>query len=357
MTTPDLSCYRRPVQDATGARKLALHARLHQTGELRIAAEPRPRPAPGETLLRVTAVGLCGSDLHWFEEGGIGDARLTRPLVLGHEIAAVVAEGEDQGRPVAVDPAIACGSCRFCQEGNPNLCADIRFAGHDDMDGALREYMTWPSRLLFPVPRAFTPAETAMLEPLGVALHALDLGRPQPGGTAAVFGCGPIGLLIIQLLRLCGASFVAATDVLPHRLLAARTFGADLALQADQAQEAAAIVAATGGSGVDVALEAAGTAEAVDAAVAAVRPGGKVILSGIPADDRLVFSASVSRRKGLTLKLVRRMKHVYPRAIRLLERGRVDLAGLVSHRYPLARCAEAFSAAVRREGLKVIVEP
>ncbi len=341
----------------TPSATLDLHARLHAPGDLRLSREPRSAPGPGETLLRVTAVGICGSDLHWFEEGGIGDARLARPLVLGHEIAAVVAEGERRGQPVAVDPAIACEHCRFCREGHPNLCCELSFAGHDTCDGALREFMVWPERLLYPVPGEFSAAETAMLEPLGVALHALDLAHPTMGGTAAVLGCGPIGLLILQLLKRAGVVLLAATDVLPHRLQAARDLGADLVLEADRGREAAEIVAATDGSGVDVVFEAAGDGEAVEAAIQCVRPGGTVILAGIPPDDRLTMSAGVARRKGLTLKLVRRMKHVYPRAIRFRERRMVELAGLVTHRFPLSECRQAFAAAARREGLKVIVEP
>lgn len=339
------------------ATECCLHSRLHGVGDLRVSSEPVPYAGAGERLLRVTAVGLCGSDLHWFEEGGIGDSRLDRPLVLGHEIAAVIADGPDAGTPVAVDPAIACGHCRFCADGNPNLCAYIRFAGHDGLDGALRQYMTWPAHLLYPVPSSFTAEETAMLEPLGVALHALDLGRPRTGDTAAVFGCGPIGLLVVQLLRLSGTSRIVATDRLAHRREAARKCGADLVLAADEGREAEAILDRTDGFGVDVAVEAAGDQAAVDAAVAGVRPGGRVILSGIPSDDRLTFSAGLTRRKGLTLKLVRRMKHVYPRAIRLLERRLVDLGGLVTHRFPLAEAPAAFRSAVTREGLKVVVNP
>ncbi|GAB4108972.1 MAG: sorbitol dehydrogenase [Acidobacteriota bacterium] len=343
--------------EASPADTLELHARLYAPGDLRLSHEPRPRPGPDETLLQVTAVGICGSDLHWFEEGGIGDARLARPLVLGHEIAGVVAEGELRGRPVAVDPAIACEHCRFCHEGHPNLCSDLRFAGHDTLDGGLRRFMAWPSRLLYPVPEHFSAAETAMLEPLGVALHALDLAHIRVASTAAVLGCGPIGLLILQLLRRAGLTFVAATDIRPHRLQAARERGADLVVAAEQGREAREIVAAAGGLGVDVAFEAAGDNEAVEAAVHCVRPGGRVILAGIPPGDRLTLSAGVARRKGLTIKLVRRMKHVYPRAIRLLEQRIVDLESLVTHRFPLAKCPEAFAVAYRREGLKVIVEP
>jgi L-iditol 2-dehydrogenase len=331
--------------------------RLHGTGDLRLHDEPEPVPGPGEVLLRVSAVGLCGSDLQWFSETGIGDAQLDRPLVLGHEFAGIVESGERRGERVAVDPAIPCRACEFCLEGNPNLCTALRFAGHGGEDGALREYMPWPSNCLHPLPDTLSDAEGAMLEPLGVAIHAVDLGHVRPGMTMGVFGCGPIGLLVLQVARVAGATGIIATEKLPHRLEAARSLGAKAVFQADEGREAAQVLAATGGRGVDVAFEATDENGAVEAAIAAVRPGGRVILIGIPLDDRTAFTASVARRKGLTIKLTRRMKHTYPRAIRLVEQGLVDVGSLVSHRFQLADYENAFSISERRDGLKVIVEP
>lgn len=331
--------------------------RLHGAGDLRLHNEPKPEPGPDQVLLRVTAVGLCGSDLHWLSEAGIGDAQLEEPLVLGHEFAGVIESGERRGQRVAVDPAIVCGACEFCQEGNPNLCAVLSFAGHGTEDGALREYLTWPTRCLHALPDALSDAEGAMLEPLGVAIHAIDLGQVQPGMTVGVFGCGPIGLLLLQVARVAGATQRIATETLPHRLEAARSLGATAVFQADGGRESAEMLATTDGRGVDVAFEATDENGAVEAAIAAVKPGGRVVLAGIPADDRTAFTASVARRKGLTIKLTRRMKHAYPRAIRLVEHGAVDVRSLVSHRFPLAEYDQAFSVAGRREGLKVIVEP
>lgn len=331
--------------------------RLHSVGDLRLHDEPSPVSNPGEVLLRVTAVGLCGSDVHWFSEAGIGDARLQEPLVLGHESAGVIEDGERRGERVAVDPAVPCGACEFCLEGNPNLCEALRFAGHGTEDGALREYMAWPTHCLHPLPDSLTDAEGVMLEPLGVAIHAVDLGHLKPGMTVGVFGCGPIGLLVLQVARAAGATHLIATEKLPQRLETARSFGATAVFQAIDGRESAEILAATDGKGVDVAFEAAGENEAVETAIAATRPGGRVVLIGIPADDRTAFTASTARRKGLTLKLVRRMKPVYPRAIRLVEGGMVDVGSLVTHRFPLAEFDKAFSVAQRREGLKVIIEP
>jgi L-iditol 2-dehydrogenase len=330
--------------------------RLHAPGDLQLHTESMPLPGPGESLVRVKAVGICGSDLHWFAHGSIGDARLDRPLVLGHEFAGVIADGPRGGERVAVDPAIACHRCEYCLEGNPNLCTNLRFAGHGAQDGALREVLCWPGECLFPLPDSISDTDGAMLEPLGVALHAIDLGRLRAGMSVGVFGAGPIGLLILQLAHRSGARTLFATDRLPHRLEAARGLGATKAILAENGSEVQEVQAATDGRGVDVAFEAAGDNAAVEAAVATVKPGGRVILAGIPDDDRTSFPASVARRKGLTIKLVRRMKLTYPRAIRLVQSGQVDVSSLVTHNFPLEKSRAAFELAGRREGLKVMIK-
>ena len=331
--------------------------RLHGVGDVRFHDEPIPSPAPGEEIVRVKAVGVCGSDLHWFTEAGIGSSRWVKPIVLGHESAGVIESGLRRGTRVAIDPAIPCGKCEFCERGHPNLCENLYFAGTATDDGTFREYIAWPSRCLFPLPDTLSDADGAMLEPLGIALFALDLCHLKLGMTVGVFGCGPIGLLILQLARLAGAGQLLATDLLPHRLEAARQFGATVFLADKDSREAAEVLKATHGKGVDVAFEAAGESAAVETAVAAAKSGGKVILVGIPADDRTSFNASNARRKGLTLKAVRRMKHTYPRAIRLVESGLVDVRSIVTHRFPFSEAAQAFALAEKREGLKFMVEP
>jgi L-iditol 2-dehydrogenase len=216
--------------------------------------------------------------------------------------------------------------------------------------------MAWDENNLVPIPDSFTYADGAMLEPLGVAIHAVDLAHIKAGMTVGVFGCGAIGLLIVQLARLCGATTILATDKLTHRVDAAKALGATNAILAEGGAEVQEIMAATGWRGVDVAFEVAGEQEAVETAFAAVLPGGKVILVGIPADDRTAFPASVARRKGLTIKLVRRMKHTYPRALELVSKGLVDVRSLATHRFPLEKAVEAFAAAHRRDGIKIIIE-
>lgn len=325
--------------------------RLHGLHDLRLHEEPAPLAGEGQRLLQVSSVGICGSDLHWFSEQGIGDARLTRPLVLGHEFAARTADGQR----VAVEPNISCGACEFCERGHPNLCVNGIFSGHGTQDGALREWMAWPTRNLFDLPDALSDDDGAMLEPLGVAIHAIDLGHLKAGMTVGIFGCGPIGLLMVQLAKLSGATNILATDRIASRVQMAEAFGAEHAFLTDGSPNVSPLLAATGGRGVDVAFEVAGAQSAVDHAFAAVCPGGTVVLAGIPETDQTSFSASLARRKGLTIKLVRRMKHTYPRAIQLVQSGLVDVRSLVTHRFPLTDAAEAFAVAERREGIKVIV--
>src|SRR5689334_19959648 len=247
-------------------------ARLHGASDLRLADEPEPTAEPGQELVRVTAVGICGSDLHWWDEAGIGDAVITRPLVLGHEAAGVIEAGPRRGTRVAIDPAISCGRCRPCLDGYRNLCLNIRFAGHGDQDGAMRELLAWPSDLLHPLPDSVTGTDGALLEPLGVAIHALDLGHVRLGARVAVVGCGHI----------------AAFEPLPHRREAALRYGADVCLRPDILPgDLRELV----GEGAGTVFEMAGTADAVTLSMAAARPGGRVVLGGIPSDDRITFEA------------------------------------------------------------------
>jgi L-iditol 2-dehydrogenase len=338
---------------------LADVARIHTIGDVRVGPEPVLDPAPGEVMLRVTAVGLCGSDLHWYEEGGIGDAVLTRPLVLGHEFGATIADGPDAGQRVAADPAIDCGRCRACRTGKANLCYQGRFAGHGTTDGALRTFMTWPEHLLWPVPDSIPDDLVPLLEPLGVALHALDLAPVPPGGRAGVYGCGPLGLLLVQLLKARGVSTIVATDKLAHRATAAAGLGATHSFMVEtESNGISAVRRHVREAPVDVAFEVAGSDDALSDAIAAVVPGGKVVLVGIPRGDSTRIEAAVARRKELALLNCRRMLPAdLPRAIQLVASGSIDLASLVTDRFPLARASEAFGSLAARRGIKVVVQP
>jgi L-iditol 2-dehydrogenase len=346
-----------------------LAARLHGPSDLRVEKVPHPGPpGRGDALLRVRVTGLCGSDLHSYKDARIGDTPIEGPLILGHEFSGIVedvgpdlADGNFEplqpGTRVAVDPAQPCRRCEFCEQGHPNLCRRLHFCGNYPDGGSLCQWMHMPARSCFPVPKRLDDTEAALLEPLGVALHAVDLAKLRVGSSLAILGMGPIGLLCLQISQLAGADPVFATDKFPWRLKLAAKYGA-IPVNCDREDAVQRIAKETHGRGVDVAVEAAWAEHSVAQAAEMARLGGRVVLVGIPGDDHLALKASTARRKGLTLVLSRRMKHIYPRAMRLAAQGRVDLRGLVSHRFPLKRAVEAFqlNAAYQDKVVKVMVE-
>jgi L-iditol 2-dehydrogenase len=332
-----------------GARDVRLHEGV-----------PEPAPGEGEVLVRVRAVGVCGSDLHYYLEGGIGPARVEALLTPGHELSGEVAGGTGEpygladGTLVAIDPAQNCGRCEQCLAAYPNLCPYVRFLGSPGVDGGLCELLAVPARSLFPVPEGFDAALTALLEPLGVAVHALDITKLRPGSGVAVLGGGPIGLMLAQVAKAAGAAHVRLVEPNPWRREAARLLGADW-VHADYREA----VEATNGRGEDYVLEATNSADGPEHAAQVARIGGKVTLVGIPDGDRFTMTAANARRKGLTIRFSRRMGHVYPRAIALVAEGRVNIAPIASHAYPLGRSAEAFEAGSEAgEGfLKAMIYP
>jgi L-iditol 2-dehydrogenase len=329
--------------------------RFHGARDVRLEHDPDPQPGPGEELVRVTAVGLCGSDRHWYADGTIGGSPMADPFVLGHEMGGVIASGPRAGMRVAIDPADPCERCASCVAGFTNLCQSTRFCGVPGTDGSLRELMAWPSRLLVPVPDALSDDEVPVLESLGIALNALTLGRVTPGMRVGVVGAGPIGLLIVAILRARGAGTILVTEPLAHRREAACALGADVALAPDADGIARA---AFEPAPCDLVFEAVGEPAAIATAGGMARPGGRVVLVGIPSGDAYVLPAGVARRKGLTFPVARRMQAAHLRAaMNLVEAGVVLLRPLVTRSYPLAEGREAFEALVRRDGLKLVVHP
>jgi L-iditol 2-dehydrogenase len=338
--------------------------RLYGPGDFRLDDIPVPEPGPGQVLLQVLCVGVCGSGVHYFLDGGIGEDKVTEPFVIGHEFSARVAalgpgvSGPPVGTRVAVEPAIACGTCEFCQEGHPNLCENILFCSTPPTEGALREYMAHPADLVFPIPDSINDKEAAVLEPLGIALHAVRLAKLRPGDTIAILGSGPIGLLTMQVALVSGARAAYVTDLVPERLAMAMQLGATEALKADEQDPVAWILEQTAGRGVDVAFETAWADETPAQAAEVTRRGGKVIMAGIPRENVALFPAHYCRRKGLTIKYVRRMKHTYPRAIAMVRDGVLDVQSIVTHHFPLEKAAEAYElAASYKDGVvKAIVQ-
>jgi L-iditol 2-dehydrogenase len=332
--------------------------RLHGKFDLRLEDLPIPRQ-PGRALVRVRAVSICGSDLHNYLEGGTGGAPSGQPFTLGHEFAGVLEEVPEgctlpPGTLVAVDPAESCGHCRLCLSGYPNLCPEVRFAGSSPYDGGMAEYYSAAPSALIPLPEGMDAVSGALLEPLGVAIHAVGLARLRPGSRVLILGAGPIGLLLLQVARASGAAQVLVADPLPYRLEVARELGASWV-----GEDAEAARRAAGEAGIDTVLEATNAAEAAEQACSAARPGGKVVLVGIPSEDRYQLTASLLRRKGLSLLLARRMGHTYPAAIRLVQAGSVQLAPLVSHRFPLGEALRAFGlqSSYREGALKAVLTP
>lgn len=327
---------------------------LHGPRDLRLERIARPdAPGPGMALLRVTAVGICGSDLHTYEDARIGDTVVAAPLILGHEFAGVVvAVGPEAldgnaapllpGTRVAVDPAQPCGRCEMCVQGHPNLCHRLHFCGTYPDQGSLAEYMIMPARSCFPIPPEVDDASAAMLEPFGVALHAVDLAHLRVADNVVILGAGPIGLYILQLVRLSGAGPIFVVDQFPWRLALAERWGG-VPINFTAVDPVAAIREATGGRGVDVAIEAAWADHSIQQAAEMARLGGRLVLVGIPGPDKLEMKHSTARRKGLTIRMSRRMKHIYPRALKLVASGAVDLLGIVSHRFPLAETPAAYA--------------
>jgi L-iditol 2-dehydrogenase len=324
-------------------------ARLHGPRDMRVddglsAAEP----APGEALIRVRAVGVCGSDVHFYVDGRIGDTPAPFPYILGHEFSGEIAAlGPGVSEPpvgtrVAVDPAVPCERCEVCLDGNPNCCPSTRFPGSPPVQGALCEWYAHPAHLCVPLPANLDFADGAMLEPLGIGIHATTLAELKPGDSVAIIGAGPIGLLALQLALASGVRAAYVSEPVSERRELATQLGATTVCDPQVDDPAAWLLEQTQGRGVDVAVEAAWGQEAVEQAVQMARPGGKVVVVGIPREDVTSFPNSPARSKGLTILMSRRMKSVHSRAIALVERGVVDLRALVTHRFPLERAGEAF---------------
>jgi len=329
---------------------------LHGPRDLRVESVPNPTPGPGEVLVRVRAAGLCGTDYRIWS----GDRQVRYPLIMGHEfIGEVAAAGEGvthvgPGTRVAVEPNYSCGACPLCLEGNGNLCAR-RTAVGIDVPGGFAQLVPVPARCCWPAPPGLPDEELLLTEPLAVVVRAAARGEVKPGSTAAVLGVGTLGLLALQVLRARGARVLAIgrTD---RRLDLARQLGAEAAhsLVAGPGRDAA--TAFSGQEGADVVIETAGTPEAVAEAIELVRPGGRVVLTGLPHEPSRVHFFWVVRRE-LTLIGSMIYRDEFPEAMRLLKEGAVRAEPLVTHRFPLDAIQNAFTAHRQPDSIKVAVIP
>jgi L-iditol 2-dehydrogenase len=298
--------------------------------------------------VRIDAVGICGSDLHSYSEGAVGDTPCTYPMVLGHEPAGTVLEtgdgvtGWSAGDRAALEPALYCYHCEFCRSGHHNVCAHIRFLSTPGIPGFFRQYVNLPASNLMAIPKELSLALATLVEPLAVAMHSLKFAAVQLGETVAVFGAGPIGLFTIACLRLAGASRIWAVEPVAHRREMAKQMGASDALDPSQIDAVQFLQKETGGRGVDCAIDCAAKEHTTNQAIQAVRNAGRVVITGIHSAAFVPFEVSPMRRKELAIFNVRRSNHESEGALELLVNQTDWFAPLVTHTRPLESIAEAF---------------
>jgi L-iditol 2-dehydrogenase len=337
---------------------------LERPGVVEIVERPTPSPGAGEVLVRIAAVGVCGSDVHYFTHGRIGRYVVDRPLVLGHECAGEIVEvgaGVSASRVmerVAVEPGVPCRRCGYCKTGRYNLCADVVFMATPPVDGAFAEFVSVPSDFAHPIPEHLSLLEAALVEPVAVGVHAARRGGIEPGVHCAVFGAGPIGLLLLQVLRAFGAASVAVADPQPARLKLAQELGADVVIDPSREQPSSPL-ATLRSTGVDVAFDASGSGEGLASTIQVAARGGRVVWIGLPGADLVPIPAAMLIDKEIDLRGVFRYANAYPVAIELVASGRVRTRPLISHRLPLGRTADALELLANRDPgvVKVVVEP
>lgn len=330
-----------------------------RTFEIRDIPKPRIQ-RDGEVLVKLRASGVCGSDIHNYVEGRTGSLEAKFPMIPGHECSAVIEEiGKDvtqvkPGDRVVVEPAVSCGTCEECLTGRQNLCRNVRFLSvPGELEGALKEYMVIPETNVIPLPDDVTFEDAVVLEPLSICAYAVKLSNIKPGDSIAVLGSGPIGLLTLEVANTCGAAVSFATDIVKERVEMASRLGATHAWNPKETDVVQAILDATHGRGVDLAFECAGEQDTVTEGLKVLRPGGMLVLLGIPGGKtEYVFNTDVMRRRELTAVYVRRQVHYVERALHLVTAGRIDVRTLVTHRFPLDRTNEAYElVATYRDGV------
>ena len=322
---------------------------LTETGHMEPVETDKPEPGEGEVLLEMGAVGICGSDVHYYKNGRIGEDHALFPQGLGHEPSGIIVQtgkGVDpsrEGERVAVEPGIGCGTCEFCESARANLCPDIVFLASPGVQGAYKEYMVMPAVNCFNVGDSISLGEAAMFEPFGVGVEAASIAGIQPGDSACVLGCGSIGLCTMAAARMLGVADIYAADPLEWRREAAeQDFGADHVCDPDTTDIREWLMDLTGGRGTDIVFEASGDHDAFTLTADLAVRGGAVIIIGIPETDMYTFNAHTARRKALSFINCRRFNRKLPAAIRFAEQGRIDLSRLITHEFALEDTAEGF---------------
>lgn len=318
-----------------------------------------------DVLVKMARVGVCGSDVHYFAEGGIGSQRVEYPWTVGHEGAGTVTEvgaAVTRVRPgdrVAIDPAQPCGACDQCVAGRPHTCRNLNFLGcPGQIEGCLAEYLALPEQSCYPIPDGMTFDEAAIVEPLSIGIYALTLSVPMPGATVGILGAGPIGLSVLLPAKAQGAGRVYMTDKINARLTVALRAGADWVGNPDINNVIGAITECEPEL-LDVVFECSGEQEAMDQGVQLLKPGGKLLLIGIPgAQNRVSFDINLLRRKEICIQNVRRQNNCVQRAIDMIARKEIDVSAMVTHHFPFAQSQEAFDLVTDyRDGVvKAIIE-
>lgn len=327
---------------------------IHAAHDLRIEDRPTEAPGAGQVRLRLATGGVCGSDLHYFHNGGFGAVRLKEPMILGHEVSAHVAElgpgvsGLEVGQLVAISPSRPCGTCRFCQEGLRNQCLNMRFYGSampfPHIQGAFREEIVAEAWQCVPAD-GLSAGEAAMAEPLAVVLHAAKRAGDLMGKRVLVTGCGPIGVLAVLVARRAGAAEIVATDLSDFTLAMARRCGADRTI--NMATDAGALSDYNADKGTfDVLFECSGAAPALAAGIAAMRPRGVIMQLGMGGDMSLPMLAITA--KELDLRGSFRFHEEFATGVHFMRRGLIDVKPLITHSLPLDRALEAFTIASDR---------
>ena len=320
-----------------GMMKVAI---MTDIGKMDYVERPIPTPKDDEVLVKLEYVGICGSDMHYYESGAIGDFIVKPPFVLGHEPGGVVVEvGKNVhhlkvGDRVALEPGKTCGHCEYCREGKYNLCPDVVFFATPPVDGVFQEYVAHEAGLCFKLPDNVSTLEGALIEPLAVGFHAANQGGAHIGQTAVVMGSGCIGLVSMMALKAEGVSRVYVVDIMQKRLDKAMELGADGVINSKEEDAVQKIMELTGGMGCDLVIETAGTEITTRQAIGMTKKGATIVLVGYSRTGELTLPISAALDKELTFKTVFRYRHIYPMAIDAVASGKVNLKGIVTNIFP-----------------------
>jgi L-iditol 2-dehydrogenase len=308
---------------------------------------PSPQAKPGWIRLRMRYVGICGSDVHYYATGRIGDQVISQyPFILGHEGSGEILDGAGhfaKDMPIYVEPAISCHRCDQCLAGRENTCRNLKFLGNPlEQAGCMSDEILMPPECIMPIPKWMGLEEAVLLEPLSIAIYSVLRSGVESGCSATIIGAGPIGLSVLLALRDRGARQVLVSEPVPARLQAAQRLGADAVFSPGEDGAAAAITQESEG-GVDVAFDCAGTQEAIDDATLSLKPGGTLVLIGITENPgRLTYNPHLMRRREITVVNIRRQNKCVDRAIAVLQNRRDAARILITHRFPPTKAAEAF---------------